>query len=117
MKVVARSKPDRSQPDLRPGFGSGVLHQRAHDGVNGSVSASGHEVPLAALERAASADGTQPDGTVYLLVNKDVRARTRAPAFANAAAVAAPSPDPAPVTDPADLDRQLAGDGQEGQQG
>lgn len=39
---------------------------------------------LAALEAAAKADGTNPDGTFYFLSNADVRATTRAPRFAGA---------------------------------
>ena len=38
------------------------------------------------LTAAAKADGTAPDGTVYLMVNKDVRARTRMPQFEDTAA-------------------------------
>jgi uncharacterized protein (TIGR03790 family) len=33
------------------------------------------------LAAAASSDGTRPDGTVYLLVNQDVRSQTRQPLF------------------------------------
>ena len=33
------------------------------------------------LARAQSSDGTQPEGTVYLLVNRDVRSPTRQPLF------------------------------------
>ena len=46
----------------------------------------GNAVPeaLAALEAAAKADGTHPDGTFYFLVNGDVRAKTREPRFAGA---------------------------------
>lgn len=33
------------------------------------------------LAAARASDGTQPDGTVYLLVNNDVRSRTRQPLF------------------------------------
>lgn len=46
----------------------------------------GNSVPeaLAALEAAAKADGTNPDGTFYFLVNGDVRAKTREPRFAGA---------------------------------
>lgn len=36
---------------------------------------------LAALERARGSDATFPDGTVYLMKNKDVRSTTRAPWF------------------------------------
>ena len=53
----------------------------AYTGLRGN---SGPET-IAALGRAAAADGTRPDGSVYLLVNKDVRARTREPAFADTA--------------------------------
>jgi hypothetical protein len=48
----------------------------------------GNSVPeaLAALTAAVGADGTNPDGTFYFLVNDDVRARTREPRFEGAAA-------------------------------
>ena len=36
---------------------------------------------LAALARSAATDGTRPDGTVYLMVNKDIRSKTRQKAF------------------------------------
>lgn len=49
-------------------------------GYTGPWGNSAPEV-LACLERAASADGTAPAGTVYLLANDDVRADTREPFF------------------------------------
>lgn len=49
-------------------------------GYTGEWGNSAPEV-LACLERGAQCDGTQPDGTVYLLSNDDVRATTRAPYF------------------------------------
>lgn len=47
----------------------------------------GNSVPeiLACLRRAAGSDGTRPDGTVYFLVNDDVRSQTRTPFFESAA--------------------------------
>ncbi|MDA1085488.1 MAG: TIGR03790 family protein [Verrucomicrobia bacterium] len=39
---------------------------------------------VAALERAAAADGTRPAGTVYYMVNGDIRSRTRRWGFAEA---------------------------------
>jgi hypothetical protein len=43
----------------------------------------GNSLPevLACLERGAASDGTNPNGTVYLLANDDVRANTREPFF------------------------------------
>ena len=41
---------------------------------------------LSYLESAASSDGTHPDGTVYFLVNKDIRSKTREPYFPAATA-------------------------------
>ena len=41
---------------------------------------------LACLRSAAGSDGTAPDGTVYFMVNGDVRAKTREPSFEAAAA-------------------------------
>lgn len=49
-------------------------------GYTGTFGNDADEV-LACLERAAASDGTNPDGTVYLLQNDDVRATTRAPFF------------------------------------
>ena len=49
-------------------------------GATGTFGNSADEV-LACLERAATADGTKPAGTVYLLANDDVRANTREPVF------------------------------------
>ncbi|MFM8980386.1 MAG: TPR end-of-group domain-containing protein, partial [Planctomycetia bacterium] len=49
-------------------------------GYTGEWGNSAPEV-LACLERGAQSDGTQPDGTVYLLANDDVRADTREPYF------------------------------------
>jgi tetratricopeptide (TPR) repeat protein len=48
----------------------------------------GNSVPeaLAALGASIDADGTNPDGTFYFLVNGDVRAKTREPRFAGAIA-------------------------------
>lgn len=45
----------------------------------GFTGMQGNTVPevLACLDRAAACDGTQPDGTVYLMANKNVRATTR----------------------------------------
>lgn len=54
-------------------------------GVTSEWGNSADEV-LACLARAATVDGTRPDGTVYLLANDDVRADTREPFFAGAAA-------------------------------
>jgi hypothetical protein len=34
------------------------------------------------LDRAAAADGTRPEGTIYFVTNDDVRTKTRSPAFA-----------------------------------
>jgi len=49
----------------------------------GYTGIRGNTVPevLALLRRSAAADGTQPAGTVYLMVNKDIRSRTRQPTF------------------------------------
>jgi Tetratricopeptide repeat len=41
---------------------------------------------VASLRRAASADFTQPSGTIYFLVNGDIRSRTREGAFLSAVA-------------------------------
>ena len=41
---------------------------------------------LSYLGAAATSDGTNPDATVYLLVNSTIRARTRQPFFAGTAA-------------------------------
>jgi len=45
----------------------------------GFTGMQGNTVPevLTCLDRAAACDGTQPKGTVYLMVNKNVRATTR----------------------------------------
>ena len=45
----------------------------------GFTGPRGNSVPeiLAALKRSVEADGTEPEGTVYLAANHDVRARTR----------------------------------------
>ncbi|MBK9383784.1 MAG: TIGR03790 family protein [Planctomycetes bacterium] len=49
----------------------------------GWIGARGNrlEEVLALLERGASCDGTRPAGTVYLMEQLDVRARTRMPSF------------------------------------
>jgi uncharacterized protein (TIGR03790 family) len=57
-------------------------------GATGTFGNSADEV-LACLERAAGADGTNPQGTVYLLANDDVRANTREPFFAGTLAALA----------------------------
>jgi len=51
----------------------------------GYTGVRGNTVPeiLRMIRSAASVDGTRPEGTVYLMRNKDVRSRTRAPAFQN----------------------------------
>lgn len=49
-------------------------------GYTGEWGNSAPEV-LACLERGAQSDGSQPQGTVYLLANDDVRANTREPYF------------------------------------
>ena len=41
---------------------------------------------LACLRSAAASDGTAPDGTVYFMVHKDIRSKTRQPSFEAAAA-------------------------------
>lgn len=48
-----------------------------YDGVRGN------SLPemLAYLDRAASADGTSPEGTVYLMENRNIRSRVRQPLF------------------------------------
>ena len=45
----------------------------------GFTGMQGNTVPevLACLDRAAACDGTHPDGTVYLMANGDIRAKTR----------------------------------------
>lgn len=49
----------------------------------GVTSGRGNRVPevVAALEAAATADGTRPPGTVYFMTNQDVRSTTRSGAF------------------------------------
>ena len=51
----------------------------------GYTGVRGNSVPeiLRMIRSAAGVDGTRPEGTVYLMRNKDVRSRTRAPAFQN----------------------------------
>ena len=44
------------------------------------------EEVLRCLRSAAASDGTAPDGTVYFMVNDNVRAKTRMPSFEGAAA-------------------------------
>jgi len=49
----------------------------------GVTSGRGNTVPevVRALDSAASADGTQPPGTIYFVTNSDIRTTTRSPAF------------------------------------
>lgn len=44
------------------------------------------EEGMASLRRAAAADGTRPAGTIYYMVNEDIRSKTRQPAFEAAVA-------------------------------
>jgi uncharacterized protein (TIGR03790 family) len=63
--------------------GAGVFLPAAMLGYVGPNGSTVSQV-LAYLARSAAADGTRPDGTIYLLANDDVRANTREPLFADA---------------------------------
>ena len=64
-------------------FRSDSLHSHYLATLLAYTGTHGNSVPEVKnyLASAQSSDGTQPDGTVYLLVNKDVRSETRQPLF------------------------------------
>ena len=64
-------------------FRSDSLHSHYLATMLAYTGTYGNSVPEVQnyLEAARSSDGTQPDGTVYLLVNQDVRSETRQPLF------------------------------------
>lgn len=62
----------------------GSLYDRYYLSVMlGYSGVRGNSIPeiLSYLGRAAGADGTQPDGTVYFMVNRNIRSRVRQPLF------------------------------------
>ena len=64
-------------------FRSESLHSHYLATMLAYTGPHGNSVPevLSYLAAARSSDGSQPDGTVYLLVNRDVRSETRQPLF------------------------------------
>jgi hypothetical protein len=64
-------------------FGTKSLHSHYLATMLAYTGTHGNSVPEVKnyLASARSSDGTQPEGTVYLLVNNDVRSRTRQPLF------------------------------------
>lgn len=63
---------------------AGSLYDRYYLSVMlGYSGVRGNSLPeiLNYLGRAAGADGTRPDGTVYLMVNRNIRSRVRQPLF------------------------------------
>ena len=69
-------------------FGSDSLNSHYLSTMLAFTGTGGNSVPEVKnyLAAARSSDGTRPDGTVYLMVNNNVRSRTRQPLFAETVA-------------------------------
>ncbi len=67
----------RWSPDGQPGAGAGKTYMLST--MLAVTSGRGNSVgqALAALRRSVAADGTHPAGTVYYMISKDIRSRTR----------------------------------------